>query len=140
MCSSDLVRCDKAQIGTLFHQRRSFSAQTSPIHCSSTAIGLRRRKSCLRSGQFPEDAGPMAHPIRPDSFVTIDNFYTMTVYEKGSEVVRMLQTIFGREGFRKGTDLYFDRHDGQAVTCDDFVAAIFDANAEPNNTLPKIQC
>ncbi|NDE90742.1 MAG: aminopeptidase N [Alphaproteobacteria bacterium] len=84
----------------------------------------------LRSSQFTEDAGPMAHPIRPDSFVTIDNFYTMTVYEKGSEVVRMLQTMFGREGFRKGTDLYFSRFDGQAVTCDDFVATIFEANPE----------
>lgn len=84
----------------------------------------------LRSSQFSEDAGPMAHPVRPDSYITIDNFYTMTVYEKGSEVVRMLQTIFGREGFRKGCDLYFSRHDGQAVTCDDFAAAIFDANPE----------
>ena len=84
----------------------------------------------LRASQFTEDAGPMAHPVRPDSFITIDNFYTMTVYEKGSEVVRMLQMIFGREGFRKGCDLYFDRHDGQAVTCDDFAAAIFDANPE----------
>ncbi len=84
----------------------------------------------LRASQFTEDAGPMAHPVRPDSYITIDNFYTMTVYEKGSEVVRMLQTIFGREGFRKGSDLYFSRHDGQAVTCDDFVAAIFDANPE----------
>lgn len=84
----------------------------------------------LRAAQFTEDAGPLAHPIRPDSFVTIDNFYTMTVYEKGAEVVRMLQTIFGREGFRKGTDLYFARYDGQAVTCDDFSQAIFDANPE----------
>ncbi|MBY0428417.1 MAG: aminopeptidase N, partial [Alphaproteobacteria bacterium] len=84
----------------------------------------------LRASQFTEDAGPMAHPVRPDSFITIDNFYTMTVYEKGSEVVRMLQMIFGRDGFRKGCDLYFDRHDGQAVTCDDFAAAIFDANPE----------
>ena len=84
----------------------------------------------LRASQFTEDAGPMAHPVRPDSYITIDNFYTMTVYEKGSEVVRMLQMIFGRDGFRKGCDLYFDRHDGQAVTCDDFAAAIFDANPE----------
>lgn len=83
----------------------------------------------LRSHQFPEDGGPMAHPIRPDSYVTIDNFYTTTVYEKGAEVVRMLQTIFGREGFRRGSDLYFTRHDGQAVTCDDFIEAIFAANS-----------
>ncbi len=82
----------------------------------------------LRSAQFPEDAGPMAHPIRPDSYQEINNFYTATVYEKGAEVIRMLQTLLGRDGFRKGMDLYFRRHDGQAVTCDDFVAAMADAN------------
>jgi aminopeptidase N len=70
----------------------------------------------------------MAHPVRPDSFIEISNFYTLTVYEKGAEVVRMLHTLCGPEGFRKGTDLYFDRHDGQAVTCDDFVKALEDAN------------
>jgi aminopeptidase N len=78
--------------------------------------------------QFPEDAGPMAHPVRPDSYAAIDNFYTSTVYEKGAEVVRMMHTLVGREGFRKGMDLYFQRHDGQAVTCDDFAQAIADAN------------
>ncbi|WP_394242248.1 aminopeptidase N [Halopseudomonas laoshanensis] len=82
----------------------------------------------LRANQFAEDAGPMAHPVRPDSFIEISNFYTLTVYEKGAEVVRMLHTLLGAEGFRKGTDLYFDRHDGQAVTCDDFVKALEDAN------------
>ncbi len=82
----------------------------------------------LRQAQFPEDAGPMAHPVRPDSYVEINNFYTVTVYEKGSEVVRMYQTLLGRNGFRKGMDLYFARHDGQAVTCDDFRAAMADAN------------
>jgi aminopeptidase N len=82
----------------------------------------------LRQAQFPEDAGPMAHPVRPDSFVEINNFYTVTVYEKGAEVVRMYQTLLGRDGFRKGMDLYFDRHDGQAVTCDDFRLAMADAN------------
>lgn len=82
----------------------------------------------LRQAQFPEDAGPMAHPVRPDSYVEINNFYTVTIYEKGSEVVRMYQTLFGRDGFRKGMDLYFERHDGQAVTCDDFRAAMVDAN------------
>src|SRR5450830_1163704 len=82
----------------------------------------------LRQAQFPEDAGPMAHPVRPDSFVEINNFYTVTVYEKGAEVVRMYQTLLGRDGFRKGMDLYFKRHDGQAVTCDDFRAAMADAN------------
>jgi aminopeptidase N len=78
----------------------------------------------LRAGQFPEDAGPMAHPVRPASFVEINNFYTSTVYEKGAEVVRMIQTLIGREGFRQGIDEYFRRHDGQAVTCEDFVAAM----------------
>ena len=82
----------------------------------------------LRQFQFPEDAGPMAHPVRPDSFVEINNFYTVTVYEKGAEVVRMVQTLLGVEGFRKGLDLYFARHDGQAVECDDFRAAMADAN------------
>jgi aminopeptidase N len=82
----------------------------------------------LRQAQFPEDAGPMAHPVRPDSYVEINNFYTVTIYEKGAEVVRMYQTLFGRDGFRKGMDLYFERHDGQAVTCDDFRAAMADAN------------
>ena len=82
----------------------------------------------LRSVQFAEDAGPMAHPIRPDSYQAIDNFYTVTVYEKGAEVVRMLQTLVGRDGFAKGLALYFERHDGRAVTCEDFVDAIADAN------------
>jgi aminopeptidase N len=82
----------------------------------------------LRQAQFPEDAGPMAHPVRPDSYVEINNFYTVTIYEKGSEVVRMVQTLLGREGFRNGMDLYFKRHDGQAVECDDFRAAMADAN------------
>ena len=83
----------------------------------------------LRQIQFPEDAGPMAHPIRPDSYQEINNFYTVTVYEKGAEVVRMQHTLLGEPGFRKGMDLYFQRHDGQAVTCDDFVSAMSDANA-----------
>lgn len=82
----------------------------------------------LRQLQFPEDAGPMAHPIRPDEYQEINNFYTVTVYEKGAEVVRMYQTLLGREGFRKGMDLYFKRHDGQAVTCEDFLMAMADAN------------
>ena len=82
----------------------------------------------LRTMQFAEDAGPMAHPVRPASFIEISNFYTVTIYEKGAEVVGMIKTIVGEQGFRKGTDLYFDRHDGQAVTTDDFVKAIEDAN------------
>ena len=82
----------------------------------------------LRAAQFTEDSGPMAHPIRPDSYQEINNFYTATVYEKGAEVIRMQHTLLGAEGFRKGMDLYFQRHDGQAVTCDDFVAAMADAS------------
>ena len=82
----------------------------------------------LRAVQFPEDAGPMSHPVRPSTYLEINNFYTATVYEKGAEVVRMIQTLIGREAFRRGMDLYFARHDGQAVTCDDFVAAMADAS------------
>ena len=84
----------------------------------------------LRTAQFPEDAGPMAHPVRPDQYLEINNFYTVTVYEKGAEVVRMMQTLVGRDGFAKGLALYFERHDGQAVTCDDFAQAIADANPD----------
>ena len=84
----------------------------------------------LRTIQFAEDAGPMAHPVRPDSYIEINNFYTVTVYEKGAEVVRMMQTLVGRKGFEKGLSLYFQRHDGQAVTCDDFAQAIADANPD----------
>jgi len=84
----------------------------------------------LRVSQFPEDAGPMAHPVRPDSYVEINNFYTATVYEKGAEVVRMMQMLVGREGFALGMTLYFERHDGSAVTCDDFAQAIADANPQ----------
>ncbi len=82
----------------------------------------------LRAGQFPEDAGPLAHPVRPDSYVRIDNFYTATIYQKGAEVVRMIRTLIGRDAFRRGMDLYFERHDNQAVTIEDFVAAMADAS------------
>ncbi|MBM5572597.1 MULTISPECIES: aminopeptidase N [Deefgea] len=82
----------------------------------------------LRETQFAEDAGPQAHPIRPDEYLEINNFYTWTIYEKGAEVVRMYATLLGIDGFRAGMDLYFKRHDGQAVTCDDFRAAMADAN------------
>ena len=82
----------------------------------------------LRATQFPEDAGPLAHPVRPDSYVKIDNFYTSTIYQKGAEVVRMLQTLIGRDNFRKGMDLYFARHDNHAVTIDDFAKAMEDAS------------
>ena len=80
----------------------------------------------LRSAQFPEDSGPLAHPIRPDSYQEISNFYTATIYNKGAEVIRMMRTLAGAERFRAGTDLYFDRHDGEAATCEDFVKAIED--------------
>jgi aminopeptidase N len=78
----------------------------------------------LRAAQFPEDSGPLAHPIRPDSFQEISNFYTATIYNKGAEVIRMMRTMAGEQRFRAGTDLYFERHDGEAATCEDFVAAI----------------
>ena len=97
----------------------------------------------LRTAQFPEDAGPMAHPVRPDSYIEINNFYTVTIYEKGAEVVRMMQTLcsapsdpLGRSGFRKGMDLYFARFDGQAVTCDDFAQSMADAN--PGSSLAAL--
>ncbi|TLM78421.1 aminopeptidase N [Microbulbifer harenosus] len=83
----------------------------------------------LRTSQFAEDAGPMSHPVRPDSYMEISNFYTLTVYEKGAEVVRMIHTLLGEEAFRRGSDLYFERHDGCAVTCEDFVVAMEDANS-----------
>jgi aminopeptidase N len=86
--------------------------------------------SLLRTLQFSEDAGPMAHPIRPESYIEISNFYTMTIYEKGAEIVRMLANLLGKNDFRNGTDLYFSRHDGQAVTTEDFVAALADASGK----------
>ncbi|MET0382710.1 MAG: aminopeptidase N [Burkholderiaceae bacterium] len=97
---------------------------------SESARGVKRIDDVrvLRQIQFPEDAGPMSHPVRPDSYVAIDNFYTATVYEKGSELVRMMQTLVGRDGFGRGITEYFRRHDGQAVTCDDFAQSIADAN------------
>ena len=82
----------------------------------------------LRAGQFLEDAGPMAHPIRPESYISMDNFYTSTVYRKGAEIIRIYHTLLGSDGFRKGMNLYFERHDNSAVTCDDFRAAMADAN------------
>jgi aminopeptidase N len=82
----------------------------------------------LRAAQFPEDAGPLAHPVRPDSYIEIANFYTATIYTKGAELIRMMHTILGPEKFRAGTDLYFERHDGEAVTCEDFVLAMEEAS------------
>jgi aminopeptidase N len=94
----------------------------------SRAVTRIQEVRALRVGQFPEDAGPMAHPVRPASYAEINNFYTATVYNKGAEVVRMIHTLIGRAAFRQGMDLYFQRHDGQAVTCEDFAAAMQDAS------------
>jgi len=95
---------------------------------TSKAVKRIEDVNMLRTRQFAEDAGPLAHPVRPDAYIEINNFYTLTVYEKGAEVVRMLHTLLGAAGFRKGSDLYFERHDGQAVTCEDFVNAMEAAN------------
>jgi len=107
---------------TVFRDQQFTADQTS------APVKRIRDVVALRTNQFPEDAGPMAHPIRPESYLSMDNFYTATVYEKGAEVVRLYHTLLGADGFRRGMDLYFERHDGQAVTCDDFRAAMADAN------------
>ncbi|OQW74032.1 MAG: aminopeptidase N [Proteobacteria bacterium ST_bin11] len=107
---------------TVFRDQQFSGDRTSP------AVKRIEDVKALRTRQFAEDAGPLAHPIRPEAYIEINNFYTLTVYEKGAEVVRMLQTLLGAAGFRKGCDLYFQRHDGQAVTCEDFVKALEDAN------------
>ncbi|PIQ44206.1 MAG: aminopeptidase N [Gammaproteobacteria bacterium CG11_big_fil_rev_8_21_14_0_20_46_22] len=104
-------------------------------HSYSQDVGLRdvvriQSVKALRQLQFPEDAGPLAHPIRPDSYIEMSNFYTATVYEKGAEVICMFKTLLGPEMYRKATDLYFDQHDGQAVTCEDFVVAMEEASGE----------
>jgi len=114
---------------TVFRDQQ-FSADMLAKAGGDTARAVKRIEDVrvLRAAQFPEDAGPMAHPIRPDEYQAIDNFYTATVYEKGAEVIRMLHTLLGSEGFRNGMDLYFSYHDGQAVTCDDFVEAMSEAN------------
>ncbi len=105
-----------------------FRDQEFSADMTSRAIQRINDVRVLRSHQFTEDAGPMAHPVRPASYLEINNFYTTTVYNKGAEVVRMYQTLLGKQGFRKGMDLYFQRHDGQAVTTDDFRMAMQDAN------------
>ncbi len=107
---------------TVFRDQ-SFSADQG-----SAAVKRIEDVRALRAAQFPEDAGPLAHPIRPESYIEISNFYTATVYNKGAEVIRMLHTILGPEKFRAGSDLYFERHDGQAATCEDFVTAMEDAS------------
>jgi aminopeptidase N len=106
---------------TVFRDQQ-FSAE------GSEAVSRIADVRALRASQFPEDAGPLAHPVRPDSYIEISNFYTATVYNKGAELIRMLHTLLGAEKFRAGTDLYFKRHDGEAVTCEDFVRALEDAS------------
>ncbi len=105
-----------------------FRDQEFSSDMGSRAVKRIRDVNVMRSFQFREDSGPMAHPVRPESFVEINNFYTLTVYNKGAEVIRMMHTLLGADGFRQGMDLYFERHDGSAVTCDDFVRAMEDAN------------
>ena len=120
--------------GLTVYRDQEFSADQAAQGLSESAAASARavqriaNVNTLRSAQFAEDAGPMAHPVRPNEYEEINNFYTMTVYEKGAEVVRMYEALLGREGFRKGMDLYFAHHDGQAVTCDDFRMAMADAN------------
>lgn len=105
-----------------------FRDQEFSADMQSRAVQRINDVQIIRNFQFKEDAGPMAHPVRPDSYLEINNFYTLTVYNKGAEVIRMLHTLLGTDYFRKGMDLYFERHDGQAVTCDDFVQAMADTS------------
>lgn len=105
-----------------------FRDQEFSSDLGSRAVNRINDVKVIRSHQFAEDASPMAHPIRPDKVVQMNNFYTVTVYNKGAEVIRMIHTLLGEEGFQKGMALYFERFDGQAVTCEDFVAAMEDAN------------
>jgi aminopeptidase N len=126
--SGDRVTCrDWFQLslkeGFTVFRDQSFSADVG-----SPAVKRIEDVRVLRAAQFPEDAGPLAHPVRPDSYIEIGNFYTATVYNKGAEVIRMLATVLGPDKFRAGTDLYFSRHDGEAATCDDFVKALEDGS------------
>src|SRR5689334_21329238 len=126
--SGDRVTCrDWFQLslkeGFTVFRDQSFSADVG-----SHAVKRIEDVRVLRAAQFPEDAGPLAHPVRPDSYIEISNFYTATVYNKGAELIRMFHTMLGPEKFRAGTDLYFERHDGEAATCDDFVKALEDAS------------
>jgi aminopeptidase N len=107
-----------------------FRDQMFSADMGSVAVKRIEDVRMLRAAQFPEDAGPLAHPVRPDSYMEIANFYTATVYNKGAELIRMLHSLLGPESFRAGTDLYFERHDGAAVTCEDFVRAMEEASGE----------
>jgi aminopeptidase N len=109
--------------GLTIFRDQSFTADTA-----SRTVARIHDVNALRTQQFPEDMGPLAHPVRPDSYIEINNFYTTTIYNKGAEVIRMMQTILGEKLFRKGMDLYFSRHDGQAVTIEDFAKAMEDAS------------
>ncbi len=110
--------------GLTIFRDHAFTADTT-----SPTVTRIQNINALRSSQFPEDAGPLAHAVRPESYIEINNFYTTTIYEKGAEVIRMIQTILGKDLFRQGMDLYFERHDGQAVTIEDFVKAHEDASS-----------
>ncbi|HET9355750.1 MAG TPA: aminopeptidase N, partial [Sphingomicrobium sp.] len=105
-----------------------FRDQSFSADIGSAAVKRIDDVRLLRAVQFPEDSGPLAHPVRPDSYLEIANFYTATIYNKGAELIRMMRILLGAEAFRRGTDLYFERHDGQAATCDDFVAALEEAS------------
>ena len=105
-----------------------FRDQSFGADMGSPAVKRIEDVRVLRTVQFPEDSGPLSHAVRPDSFIEISNFYTATVYNKGAELIRMFHTVLGAEKFRAGTDLYFERHDGEAATCDDFVKALEDAS------------
>src|SRR3954469_15386629 len=126
--SGDRVTCrDWFQLSlkegfTVFRDQQFSADQGSP------AVKRIEDVRMLRTAQFPEDSGPLAHPVRPESYMEIANFYTATVYNKGAELIRMLHTLLGPDGFRAGTDLYFERHDGEAATCEDFVRAMEDAS------------
>src|SRR3954468_23544520 len=128
--SGDRVTCrDWFQLSlkegfTVFRDQQFSADQGSP------AVKRIEDVRMLRTAQFPEDSGPLAHPVRPESYMEIANFYTATVYNKGAELIRMLHTLLGADGFRAGTDLYFERHDGEAATCEDFVRAMEAASGE----------
>ena len=107
---------------TVFRDQQFTADMTSP------SVKRINDVKVLRTHQFPEDSGPMAHPVRPDSYIEMNNFYTVTIYNKGAEIIRMYETLLGSDGYYKGIKLYFDRHDGNAVTCDDFLSAMADAN------------
>ena len=121
--------------GLTVFRDQEFSQDLCPS-LSARAVKRIEDVRVLRTAQFPEDAGPMAHPVRPDAYQEINNFYTVTIYEKGAEVVRMMQSLVGRDGFARGMTEYFRRHDGQAVTCDDFAQAV--AHANPGSALQAL--